>query len=287
MKQQSHTPDNIQIQPRNREHAIAECLGRDWFDNHPFKTAWFNAMSMTFPLGEKFFIDSVREYQDWIEDPKLQAEIRNFCGQEGFHRREHERYNRELCKRRGYDYDYLEARLQKNIDASKKMFSPMEQLASTAAFEHMTAIMAESALSDDSPMMGAAVEPAMRELWDWHAAEEMEHKAVAFDVYRAMGGEEKMRKKALRLATVFLALDVMVGVVHMLKHDGRLWDLKVWTDGWRFLFARGGILRRLWPAYRSYFKDGFHPWQRDTSDLLAHWQQGDAEAVSAPVLQAG
>ena len=72
----SNTPQDVPINPRNREYDIAECLGRDWFDNHAFKTAWFNAMSITFPLGEKFFIDSVRYFQDQIDDPKLQAEIR-------------------------------------------------------------------------------------------------------------------------------------------------------------------------------------------------------------------
>ena len=144
MSQQSHTPESVVITPRNREHEIAECLARDWFDDHPFKTAWFNAMSITFPLGEKFFIDSVRHYADRIEDPKLQGEIRDFCGQEGFHRREHDRYNHELCRRRGYDIDYLEGRLEKNIARAKRMLSPLEQLASTAALEHITAIMAES-----------------------------------------------------------------------------------------------------------------------------------------------
>ena len=97
MTQQSHTPEDVAIVLRNREHDIAESLSHDWFDNHAFKTAWFNAMSITFPAGEKFFIDSVRHYADRIEDPKLAREIRHFCGQEGFHRREHERYNEALC----------------------------------------------------------------------------------------------------------------------------------------------------------------------------------------------
>jgi predicted metal-dependent hydrolase len=60
----SQTPADVPITPRNREYDVARSLGRDWFDQHPFKTAWFNAMSMTFPLGEKFFIDSVRHYAD-------------------------------------------------------------------------------------------------------------------------------------------------------------------------------------------------------------------------------
>ncbi len=103
MPQVSLTPADVEVLPRNREYDIARSLQRDWFDNHPFKTAWFNAMSITFPLGEKFFIDSVRHFSDQIDDPKLNEEIRGFCGQEGFHRREHQRYNETLCRLRGYD----------------------------------------------------------------------------------------------------------------------------------------------------------------------------------------
>jgi predicted metal-dependent hydrolase len=236
-------------------------------------------MSITFPLGEKFFIDSVRVYVDRIEDPKLQEEIQGFCGQEGFHRREHDRYNHELCQRRGYDLEYMEGRLDSNIERGKKFMSPMQQLAATAALEHITAIMAESALSPDSPMIDA-VDPVMQQLWDWHAAEEMEHKSVAFDVYRAMGGSEKMRKSAMRQATFFLLLDVSIGLVHMLRRDKKFWNLKVWTDGWKFLFAKGGILRRVWPAYKEYYREGFHPWQRDTRPLLEQWKEGQ-DALAA------
>ena len=94
----SYTPSNVPIHPRNREYDIGQSLKHDWYDNHPFKTAWFNAMSITFPLGEKFFIDSVRYYADQIDDPKLNEDIRGFCGQEGFHRRQHQRYNQALCE---------------------------------------------------------------------------------------------------------------------------------------------------------------------------------------------
>ena len=275
----SHTPADVAVVPRNRQHDIERCLKGDWFDGHPFKTAWFNAMSITFPLGEKFFIDSVRKFSDQIEDPKLIDEIRGFCGQEGFHRREHERYNQALCDLRGYDLTYLTERLRKNIELGNKYMSPLEQLAATAAFEHITAIMAESALAADNPMV-EGVDSAMRELWDWHAAEEMEHKAIAFDVYRAVGGSEKMRKQAMRRATYFLLMDVMVGLVHLLRRDGKLWNLRLWRQGWAFLFFDGGILRRIWPAYREYFKDGFHPWQRDTRPLLEAWKHKQEDSLA-------
>lgn len=276
----SHTPADVSVPPRNREYDIARALETDWFDDHAFKTAWFNAMSITFPLGEKFFIDSVRHFSDQIDDPKLNEEIRGFCGQEGFHRREHQRYNETLCEKRGYDLGRLEGRLEKNIKKTDKYLSPLERLASTAAFEHITAIMAEAALADDGPMMDNT-DPAMRELWNWHAAEEMEHKAVAFDVYRAVGGTEKLRKRAMRGATFFLLVDVLFGLVHMLRRDGKLWSPRLWYQGWKFLFFKDGILRRVWPAYKEYYRDGFHPWDRDTRALLESWKDGDTYAVPA------
>ncbi|MAT91921.1 MAG: hypothetical protein CME59_04920 [Halioglobus sp.] len=275
----SQTPDDVRITPRNREYQVAECLGRDWFDNHPFKTAWFNAMSITFPLGEKFFIDSVRHYLERIDDPKLLAEISGFCGQEGFHRREHQRYNETLCEARGYDLALMEGRLEANIRRAYKVMSARERLACTAAMEHITAILAESALSEDEPMIGSA-EPPMQALWDWHAAEEMEHKAVAFDVYRAIGGSEKMRRRAMRMSTLFLLVDILMGVVHMLRRDGNLWKPRLWWQGWKFLFFKGGILRRVWPAYKEYYREGFHPWQRDTRPLLEAWASTQSAAAS-------
>jgi predicted metal-dependent hydrolase len=280
MSNHSHTPIDVPILPRNREHDIAHALGRDWFDNHSFKTAWFNAMSITFPLGEKFFIDSVRYFADRIDDPKLNEDIRGFCGQEGFHRREHQRYNESLCQQRGYDLQLMEGRLEKNIQRGNKFLSPLERLAATAALEHITAIMAESALSEDDPMIGQA-DSAMQKLWQWHAAEEMEHKSVAFDVYRAVGGTEKMRKRAMRQATIFLMVDVMMGLVHMLRKDKKMCSASLWYQGWKFLFFKGGILRRVWPAYKEYYRDGFHPWDRDTRPLLQSWNLNEGEALPA------
>jgi len=274
MSQQSHTPESVPIKARNREHQIEEGLSRDWFGDHPFKTAWFNSMSITFPLGEKFFVDSVRHYADQITDPKLKQEISGFCGQENVHRREHERYNKSLCSQRGYDLSYLEGRIAKKMALTHKMFSPIQKLAITVALEHITAIMAEWSL-DKNSTAAQEIEPAMRELWDWHAAEEMEHKAVAFDVYRAVGGTEKMRKSSLRRASFFLTLDILIGLIHMLKKDKKLWQLSLWRDGWTFLLGKRGIMRLIWPSWKEFMVDGFHPWQRDTQGILKEWQEGD------------
>lgn len=270
---QSLTPSNVDIKPRNREHDIAEALGRDWMGGDVFQTAWFNAMSITFPLGEGFFIDSVRHYADQIDDPVLKAELKNFCGQEGFHRREHQRYNEALCEARGYDLEAMEGPLRRRIKLVSSHLPPMQKLAGTAGVEHITAILAELLLSEENPLVDA--DPAVASLFRWHAAEEMEHKSVAFDVYRAVGGQEKMRRVALRRATFLLTLDILRGVVHMLRRDGHLWKPKVWWSGAVFLFGKQGVIRRARHSYMEYFREGFHPWQQDTRELLERWQLQD------------
>ncbi|MFT6311224.1 MAG: putative metal-dependent hydrolase, partial [Porticoccus sp.] len=188
---QATTPASVQIKPRNRSHDISEALQGEWLDNNAFMTAAFNGMSITFPAGEKFFIDSVRHFADDVTDPILKGHIKGFCGQEGFHRREHQRYNEALCEARGYDLNDLEGKLTKRLVWAQKNLSPMQNLAITVAIEHFTAVLAELLLRPESVMNKA--DPAMRDLWRWHAAEEMEHKSVAFDVYRAVGGSEKLR----------------------------------------------------------------------------------------------
>ena len=112
----------------------------------------------------------------------MQENIKGFCGQEGFHRREHQRYNEALCAARGYDLAKLEATLTRRLGWAQKNLPAMTNLAITVAIEHFTAVLAELLLSSGSIMERA--EPSMRDLWRWHAAEEMEHKSVAFDVYR-------------------------------------------------------------------------------------------------------
>lgn len=280
VESQSHTPVDVEIKPRNRKHDIAEALKGDWYDSNVFKTAWFNSMSITFPLGEKFFIDSVRYYADQVTDPKLIKEIKGFCGQENVHRREHELYNKTLCDARGYDLDYLEGRIAKNIKKGNEIFGPMELLASTAAAEHITAIMAEWALDKDSTM-STETDPVMRDLWHWHAAEEMEHKSVACDVYRVVGGTEKMRIRALRRTSIFLLIDIFGGMFHMLRRDKQFWKLSTWTDGYKFLFGKKGVIRLIWPAYKDYNREGFHPWDRNTKNVLEQWVSEQTPAQTA------
>nr|WHW29701.1 putative metal-dependent hydrolase [uncultured bacterium] len=270
----SGTPSHVQIKPRDRSHKIAAALATHWLDDDPFLTAFFNALSISFPAGEKFFIDSVRLFKDEISDPVLIEEIKGFCGQEGFHRREHQRYNEALCAARGYNLVKLEAPIKKRIKMVQSRFSPEANLAGTVAIEHLTAVMAHQLLKDNQVLRNAV--PAMAELWRWHSAEEMEHKAVAFDVYRAVGGSLKVRKRAMRRATFFFGLEVLRCHCYMLKKEGLLFSFSTWRNGLRKLFAKGGFLHGSKALYKEYFNAEFHPWNQDNSELLEGWSVNSA-----------
>src|SRR5262245_25136980 len=141
---------------------------------------FFNALSIFFPEGETFFIDAVAHYKDRIQSPRLKAEVKAFTGQEGFHSREHRRYNRAVA-RGGLPVQALEAHIERHLETLRARLSPEEALGVTIALEHFTAIMADALLSDDRTLEGA--DPRLAAVWRWHAIEETEHKAVAYDVY--------------------------------------------------------------------------------------------------------
>jgi predicted metal-dependent hydrolase len=258
-----------QIKPRNRSHNIAHALQGEWLAGDPFLTAFFNAMSITFPVGEKYFIDSVRRVADKVTDPDLKDHIKGFCGQEGFHRREHQLYNEALCAARGYDLQKMERTLARRLGWAQNNLSSIKNLAVTVAVEHFTAVLAELLLRPGSIIDKA--EPSMRDLWRWHAAEEMEHKAVAFDVYRAAGGTEKLRKAVMRRVVVLLCIELARVLCSILRKDGRLFSLSMWRNGLAALFGKQGAFSGGLLPFKEFFVEGFHPWQQDTRELLVQW----------------
>ncbi|MDO8696830.1 MAG: metal-dependent hydrolase, partial [Pseudomonas sp.] len=165
----STTPAGLQIRPRHLDFNLPSPLPRHWHGGDAFKTHLFDAMSVLFPDGERFFIDSVRQFRDQISDPVLKEQIRGFIGQEGHHSREHLEYSNRL-RELGYDIAAIERRAQARIRFTQKKFSAQRQLAATAALEHITAILADGLLKNPKALDGAI--PQMSRLWRWHALEE-------------------------------------------------------------------------------------------------------------------
>jgi uncharacterized protein len=243
---------------------------RYWYGGDPFLTLFWEGLSLLFPRGERFFVDSVRAHRDRVADPALAVEVAGFIGQEAMHGREHRAFN-ELLRDRGGAMNAairtIDSQLAAILGGAQRTLSPASQLAVTCALEHFTAIMAEQLL--DLDRHAGAIDPSVRPLWLWHALEESEHRAVAFDVYRASGGGY-LRRAAIMLVTTAIFIAEATNVhLRLLRADRSLWRPRSWLRGLAFFWGRPGLFRRMIPAYLGYFRPRFHPHDRDVAALIA------------------
>ncbi len=272
----------LPVEQRDIHFPITGTQLRDWHPMGPHVSQHLNALSLFFPEGEKFFIDSVRHYRHQITDPKLQSEVKGFIGQEAMHGREHRAYNQALADA-GYPAVELERKAVKQLELGRKLLPPSGQLAATIALEHFTAILAEVLLSDDDFLADAP--PKMAALWRWHAIEETEHKAVAFDVYQtAVGTGLKayfLRCSIMLSASIRFVIQTVYTHYRLMKHDGLQRDWKGWRAFMGFLFKKPGVLRKIALPWLSYFKPGFHPWQHDNRHHVERWKAEYAKHQAA------
>lgn len=246
---------------------------RHWCGNDAFRTALFNALSMGFPPGEQLFIDSVRAALPLLPEAKqteLQGQVAGFIGQEATHRRIHGLFNTQL-ERQGLVNAWI-PRAQRRL---KKMesFAPKHMLALTAAYEHFTALLAQWLLQHEEVFTDCDVR--LKTLWLWHSAEEVEHKAVAFDLYQALCGSRAWRSFWFLSATLVFATDTLHQTLYNLKRDGTLWQRRTWASAGSFLFGREGVLRHSFGPWRAYLGKHFHPAQAD-SPLAGQWLTANA-----------
>ncbi len=262
----SRTPEDIGLEARNRRFDLREPLSGDWHGGRAFQTAFFNALSLSFPSGEKFFVDSVKHYLPRIDDPQLQSDAAAFVQQEYIHRREHHRYNQMMAEVRGLELEKLESLYNREIERANKE-PPIARLAATVVLEHITAMFAAGSMRNSRWMDGA--HPAMADLWQWHAIEETEHKSVAYDVYLAIGGDRKLLRQVMRIVRIRFPFNVFRSIVQIRRMEGKpVFSWSFWREGYAFLFGREGVVRDIRPEFRMFFRDDFHPWMIDNRELL-------------------
>lgn len=263
------TDGNGAITVRDRRFLREGGQRRWWANGDPVATAWFTALSACFPRGEAFFIEAVKAHRDGAP-PQLAEDIRGFIAQEINHTREHLALNR-LAEAAGYDLAAVDQRLTAFLDMTRGR-PAIVNLAATMALEHFTAMMAHELLANQRHLDGC--DPEVRALWEWHAIEEIEHKAVAHDTWlHATRGWSRWRRwklKALMMAIVSISFvrHRWRDTLSLLATDGITgWRAKVRLLG--YVLVRPGILRAIAPAWIAYFLPGFHPWQIDDQALIA------------------
>jgi predicted metal-dependent hydrolase len=264
---------------RDRRFGRGQPQGRWWLNGDPVATAWFNALSATFPRGETLFVDAVRAFRA-DAPPRLAGEIRAFVKQEVNHTREHLAFNR-AADAAGYDFARIDARVEQLI---RDVYARPKAawLAVTIALEHFTAMFAHEFLEHPEHFVGADVEQA--ELWRWHAVEELEHKGVAYDTWlHATRGWSRWRRWKVKSVLMLVITRRFIrnrlrDATELLAQDGIAGSRATVRLVW-YLVGKPGILRRVFPAWCAYFAPGFHPWNRDDRHLIGKYDSDYAAAA--------
>ncbi|MGV8996726.1 MAG: metal-dependent hydrolase [Parvibaculaceae bacterium] len=264
--------DTTTITARNIQFGFDTELPLNWHSGDPATSRFYDALSLLFPSGERMFINSVRNFADSITDPKLKADIKAFTAQEAIHSREHARYN-ALMTAQGIDVDGF-GRLADRVVKFAERWTPNKiQLALTCAFEHYTALFAESILGDPRVMAGA--HPFYRDLWRWHAMEEEEHKAVAFDVYQTVAPGITgylLRVYAMAIATFDFMITVPLIQFWLMVKAGEATNLRSWCRAYKHMWISPGVWRHVMFGIFDYMRPGFHPHDRAVKPEVLAWR---------------
>jgi predicted metal-dependent hydrolase len=262
------TPTDLTITPRDLRFGRGSRTERWWNGGNPAATAFYNALSATFPRGEAFFVESVRKFRDGAS-PKLTAEIQAFVTQEVMHSREHVAFNKRALEA-GYDLSPLEKRVEWRLDMVRQR-APVGSLAATMALEHFTAILAHELLNNRRHLDGA--DPESAALWRWHSIEEIEHKGVAYDTWLHATRDWprftrwKVKAKVMLLVTRNFIVDRTLGSLELLRQDG-ITGPGAWARLFWFAWVRPGMMRTIFGAWARFFAPGFHPWNQDDRALI-------------------
>jgi len=273
------TPADLTITPRDRRFGREAATPRLWHGGRVEATAIYNALSSTFPVGEAYFVESVRAVRHGAP-PKLAEEIKAFTTQEAIHSREHDAFNKRAAEA-GYDLSKLERRVEERLAVARAR-GPIANVAATMALEHFTAILAHQLLANPAHLEGADSETA--ELWRWHACEEIEHKGVAYDTWLWATRDWprfkrwKVKAKVMLYVTRNFLVDRTAGSLELMRQDG-VTGVRAWWLLLTYLWVRPAMFRKIAGAWFKYFLPGFHPWNEDDRRLLKAY---DTSARDAP-----
>lgn len=257
---------------RNVAFNFEDIKDEHYLGDNMFATHFLNSLHVVFPEGEKLFIRSVRYFQKEIKDEQLKKDIRDFVGQEGIHHREHERFWEQLEEMnlepmgfvnffRKTGFDGLESALFKFLPerTAQKL-----SLSITVGAEHYTALFGNQALGNQH-FNRELMPEEMYQMMLWHAAEELEHKAVAFDVLQEVDDSYALRMTGMALVSFLLYFYSFAGMAYFISKDKkRSWKGafgKIIDFGKNYLTKPKGA--EGWKLWLDYFKPGFHPDDHD------------------------
>jgi predicted metal-dependent hydrolase len=276
-------PDHVR--PRRTAFSF-HSISKHWLAGNPVRTHFFNAINLFVVSFEDFMGRVMRSRLPHLNDADFARQVRGFMGQESTHSHVHAKYLAQL-REQGFQIDgYLAASERIFTVLFEKWLGSRVCVATIAGFEHLTALLAEIILSG---RMVEDAEPAMKDMWQWHAAEEIEHKSLAFELLMRTSRSFLLRMLGAVLGALVVVGFIAVGLVMLLRQDGELWRKQTWTDLGELLGGKNRMAARAVGLFVEYFRPGFHPDQRDTYALAqevlqpepveSHGEQGSLRVV--------
>ncbi|MBN03403.1 metal-dependent hydrolase [Ponticaulis sp.] len=277
---EKRTPEDVSISPRDIKFSHEGAKNPHWLDNDPVGTAIMNTLSLTFPDGERMFMDSVRNYRGELSG-KLLQDVKDFIHQEAIHSREHHLMN-QLIDREKYPVEEIEGFVRERV-AFARSGGPMRMLIGTICLEHFTAMMADMMVEHQDVFQNT--DPEIEAMWRWHAMEETEHKAVAYDVFLEVSKDWSGFKRYMRRCISMLIIsktftnNIATYAAMLLEAEG--WDKKDAKKAInKYLWKTPSLFGRGWKVWLSWFKPGFHPWDHDNRALMTEWK-AEFDAIAA------
>ncbi|MEL6343144.1 MAG: metal-dependent hydrolase [Myxococcota bacterium] len=248
-----------------RRFALEGQVPRHWFDNNVLLTHACNAQNMLFPALERFFVRTVRRNQHHTTDPVLRQEIRSFIGQEAQHGHSHDKAL-DILREQGFRIDGWLGRFDGMLRAMERWAPSTLCLSVVAAVEHFTASVAECWLTEGKMDLA---HPEMATMLGWHAAEEIEHKSVVFDLLMQVDARWSVRALGMLIAAVGLLLLLISATVMLLVQDPEATMARVMRE--RRAASKQDIraTRFLERHMVPYLRPGFHPDDNDNYHIAA------------------
>jgi predicted metal-dependent hydrolase len=260
----AYNPEDIKV--RRVDFKFDKETPRFYYKNNPFSTHFINVLHLVFPTGERFFVNSVLKHRNHIKDEKLKKQVKNFCGQEGVHSSMHERFW-NILRTNGYNFEGYEHHIDQVLH---KIVAKIEiegtkidniDLAATVCLEHFTALFGHAIFLHVDTNKGT-VPQDIAELFQWHAAEEIEHKNVAFDVFQKEDKDEYLKRAALMpFVTTFLYFYLSIGTLMLMYQDRKYLQLSKLPQQF-YEFATGlfaDLHGDMYKEFLKFFKKDFHP----------------------------
>ncbi len=247
-----------------------------WRDNSPVKSVFDNAMSIILPRFEYFMIQACQDAKkelNALEDKVLIEQIDAFCEQEDRHAKAHEKFNEHL-KSQGFDVERYVGIMDRMLDNYSKNASLKDRLLLGTLFECMTSVLGKFFFITSRD---ETIDPSLYKLFAWHCLEELEHRCVAFNVYRSFVPKYNppfFKTFILAAKALFIALWI---TTHSLYKKKVLFRKSLFKDLIWLFGLRKGPLMALLIGYLRFLNKKYDPQllfnEEDIQKIVSDWER--------------